>query len=180
MQQLLCFAGLPGVGKSTLSHAVSNTTGATIVDIDDFKKTHVDPTLVTTQIDPPEQRWAYYRDSIEHAFTLFEDGVGIAILDEVFHLHELRSRVEELCRARGVQVIWVEIHCAHDIIAERLASKGREGHILSTEEALRMNLLFKDIFEPFPTSTQNHVLIRNDGMCDVPSMTNEILRKMEN
>jgi predicted kinase len=178
VQRLVCFSGLPGVGKSTLSKAISCKTGATIINIDEFKRMHVDSHLIRSQIDPPEQRWTYYRDSVEHAFKLFNQGVAIAILDEVFHLHSLRARIEDLCGVRGVCVLWVEIQCPHDLIRKRLVTTSREGHILSTDEALKMNLLFQEIFEAFPTDIENHVVIYNDGSSDIWSMRDKILRKM--
>ena len=178
MQKLICFAGLPGVGKSTLSQAIRTKTGATIINIDEFKKIHVDPHLVRSQIDPPEQRWAYYRDSVEHAFDLFDQGAVTAILDEVFHLHSLRTRMENLCKERGVRMLWIEVQCPFDLVEERLATRGREGHILSTDEALKMYLLFQEIFEAFPAHIENHMVISNDGTNDACSMTDAILRKM--
>ena len=178
MQKLICLTGLPGVGKSTLSRAISIKTGATFIDIDEFKKIHIDSQLVRSQIDPPEQRWAYYRDSVEHAFNLFDQGVETAILDEVFHLHSLRTQMEGLCKRRGVRVLWVEVQCPYNLIEERLASKSREGHILSTDEALKMNLLFQEIFEAFPTHIENHIVVSNDGTNDVLSMTDKILKQL--
>ncbi len=64
MKKLILFRGLPGAGKSTFSGKVSQLTGATVVDIDDFKKVSVDAVLVKIQIDPPEQRWLYYQRTL--------------------------------------------------------------------------------------------------------------------
>jgi predicted kinase len=178
MNRLVCFAGLPGVGKSTLSQAVSGISGAQIIDIDDFKRVHVDPELVRSQIDPPELRWKYYRDSAEHAFSLFGQGSTMAILDEVFHLHSLRMKMEEFCRNNGVSVLWVEIRCSYSVVEERLTRQSRQGHILSTNEALRMYLLFQDIFEAFPDHAENHLVISSDELEDILGMRDRILKEM--
>ena len=163
MKKLILVAGLPGVGKSTISRRVSEITGARIVDIDDFKKVDTDPTLVKNQVDPPELRWLYYKKALKYVFDLFDSGVSTVVMDEVFHLNSLRSQMEALCAERQVQVLWVEVLCSYDTVEKRLSFKSREGHILSTEEALKMNILFKGIFESFSIDCRNHVTVYNDS-----------------
>lgn len=178
MPQLVCFTGLPGVGKSTISRAVSSCVSAGVIDIDEFKRVHVDPLLVTNQIDPPEQRWLYYQDSIRQAFHLFSQGTAIGILDEIFHLRQLRKQMEDLCATRKVSILWVEVQCPYDLVEQRLINKSREGHILSTDEALRMNRLFSEIYESFPSTSTNHLLVRNDGTNDLCSITEVIVERI--
>ncbi len=177
MKKLLLFAGLPGVGKSTISRRVSKEMGAKIVDIDDFKKTEVDPALVTNQIDPPELRWAYYQKALKYAFHLFDQGTSTVIMDEVFHLNSLRTQLEVLCTRQHVQVLWVEIRCPYGIVEKRLQSTRREGHILSTEEALRMHLLFGGIFEEFSTCHQNHIVVNNENDTGVDLLIEKMLKE---
>ncbi len=149
MKRIIAFAGLPGVGKSTISQAVSTPLGAVIIDIDQFKKVAVDAKLVKEQIDPPEVRWMYYQASLEHAVALFDQGTTNIIMDEVFHVQSLRTKFETYCTERQIQVMWVEVTCSYEVVEARLKVKGREGHILSTDEALAMHLRFKELFEPF-------------------------------
>ncbi|MFZ2500442.1 MAG: AAA family ATPase [Minisyncoccia bacterium] len=175
MRKLFLFAGLPGTGKSTISKAVSKKTGARIVDLDDFKKTDVDPVLVKSQIDPPDLRWSYYQKALEHAFILFDKVALPVIMDEVFHLHDLRVRLEALCGEQDVRVLWVEVRCSYDTVEERLRSATREGHILSTEEALKMHLLFMEMFEKFPARAENHVVVHNERYARVDSLVERIL-----
>ncbi|MDO8483176.1 MAG: AAA family ATPase [bacterium] len=177
MKKLLLFAGLPGVGKSTISRRVSEKTGAKIVDLDDFKKTDVDPALVTSQIDPPELRWGYYRKALEYVFSLFDRGTPAVIMDEVFHLSSLRTQLEALCAGQQVQVLWVEIRCPYDVVEKRLRSTRREGHILSTEEALKMHVLFMEIFEEFSSSSPNHVVVNNENGVSVDLLVENILKR---
>lgn len=173
MKKLLLFAGLPGVGKTAISRMVGEKNGAKIVDIDDFKKIDVDPTLVKSQIDPPELRWAYYQKALKYVFSLFDQGVSTVIMDEVFHLNSLRMQLESLCSGK-CQVLWIEVRCPYEIIEKRLQMTAREGHILSTGEALKMNLLFKEIFEKF--YSQNHIVINNKNNANVDLLAENILK----
>lgn len=179
MKKLLLFAGLPGVGKSTISRKVSKEIEAQIVDIDDFKKISVDPALVTKQIDPPELRWAYYQKALEYVFRLFDQGISCVIMDEVFHLNSLRTQLEILCTKQRVQVLWVEVRCPYDIVEKRLQSTSlrREGHILSTEETLKMHLLFQAIFEGFSPYSQNHIIVNNEDGVSMDLWVENILKK---
>jgi predicted kinase len=158
MERLILLAGLPGVGKSTIARGIASDEGAIVIDMDDFKRVAVASSLVTSQIDPPEVRWTYYQSALAHAFTLG----GTVIMDEVFHLDSLRTRLEQACRARGVQVRWIEVRCSYKVVERRLRAGARVGHILSTDEALRMYQLFQAIFEGFPEGKENYGVVNND------------------
>lgn len=178
MKKIILFAGLPGVGKSTISSKLRRKTGAKIVDLDDFKKTDIDSTLVKSQIDPPELRWSYYQRALEYVFGLFDEEISTVIMDEVFHLDSLRTQLETLCVRQDVQVLWVEVQCSYETVEARLKSKRREGHILSTEEALKMHLLFKEIFEKFSVNSQNHIIVNNEIASDMDLLVEGILKKV--
>ncbi|MEK7069472.1 MAG: AAA family ATPase [Patescibacteria group bacterium] len=173
MKKLLLFAGLPGVGKSTISGIISKKIGAKIVDIDNLKKTDVDPTLVKNQIDPPEVRWVYYQKALKCAFDLFDRGMSVVIIDEVFHLNSLRIQLESLCSEK-CQVLWVEVMCPYNIVEKRLHFTAREGHILSTKEALKMHILFKEVFESF--YNQNHIVVNNENNVNMDLLAESILK----
>lgn len=159
MKKLILVAGLPGVGKSTLARKIARENNGVVLDLDDFKKVVVDPKLVTTQIDPPEVRWIYYSQAINHALTL---QIDVVVMDEVFHIHLLRSQIEDLCFNNGIEVVWIEVVCDFKVVERRLNEKDREGHILSKEEALRMYLLFQEIFEKFPEGKENYIVVNNN------------------
>lgn len=177
MSELLLFSGLPGVGKSTISRAVGEKTGATVVDIDEFKKIDVDPALLKSQIDPPEQRWAYYQKALGHVLDLYGQGIATVIMDEVFHLHSLRTKLEALCAERNVRVLWIEVRCTYETVEKRLQSKARNGHVLSTSESLKMYTLFTGIFEKFPDCTGNHIIVHNESDANTDLVVADILKK---
>jgi predicted kinase len=173
--RLLLFTGFPGVGKSTISQGVGQRTGATIVDLDDFKKTDVDPLQVKHEIDPPDVRWAYYQKALECVFDKFDQGLRMAIMDEVFHLRSLRDQLESRCANREVQAIWIEVQCPYAVVRKRLESTTRPGHILTTEEALNMYLRFQDIFEAFPANSKNRIVVNNEHDTDINLLVERIL-----
>ncbi len=167
MKKVVFLAGLPGVGKSTIARKLAEKTGGSVLDIDRIKGEVVDPSLVASVIDPPDVRWKCYKQAADEVSFLFEQGASTIFVDEVFHLQSLRERLEALCTQRNMDVLWVEVQCPYEEVENRLRSNGRDGHILSTEEALRMNLLFRELFEPFPQDKANHLTFRNEAGCDV-------------
>ncbi|QQR82186.1 ATP-binding protein [Candidatus Campbellbacteria bacterium] len=177
-KQLILFCGLPGSGKTTISRELCRITGGKLIDLDEFKKTDVDPLLVKSEIDPPEVRWTYYQKGLRAALALFATGTHTIIIDEVFHLAELRRKIANFCREQHITITWVEVRCPYDVVAQRLSSKPRIGHILSTEEALAMNRLFENIFEPFPTLSDGHIVVENTGSGRIEEVVVCILEKM--
>ena len=176
--QLILFCGLPGSGKTTISRRLCEVINAKFIDLDDFKKIEVDPTLVRSQIDPPEIRWSYYQKGLCEAMRLFTSGIQNIIIDEVFHLAELRQRIEDFSEQNGISLLWVEVRCPYKVVEERLLAKPRVGHILSTEEALKMYGLFGEIFEPFAPDNSGHVLINNESNDRIDVVLTLILQRM--
>jgi predicted kinase len=172
---LVLFAGLPLAGKTTISKEVGRRLGFPIVDIDTFKRAVVDPAKVSKEIDPPEIRRQYYELALNHVEQLLCDNRG-AIIDEVFHLASLRAWIEDWCAQKDITVVWVEVVCDRAVVEQRMSCGVRHGHILSTEEALQMNALFRGIFEPFE-NTPDHVCVNNSGNTDLDGVVN-ILTKL--
>ncbi|MFH1457382.1 MAG: AAA family ATPase [Patescibacteria group bacterium] len=161
MKKIIFIAGLPGVGKSTISRIIAGNNGR-IVDIDDFKKVVYknSPELDPTQLDPPEIRWAYYQLAVKHAMSMTADKV---VIDETFHLQVLRGRLEDFCVKLGAEVEWVHVLCTSETVEKRLRAKARVGHILSTDDAIRMHHLFHGIFQRFPKGKKNLIVVDNNN-----------------
>ncbi|MEK7601846.1 MAG: AAA family ATPase [Patescibacteria group bacterium] len=165
MKRLSLFVGLPGSGKSTLAHALAGRLGAEIVDIDDFKRDVVDPTALSEGIDPPDVRWQYYRRALDHILGLFENGAEHVVTDEMFHVRELRERIEAVCVQCGISVLWIEVRCTDAEVVSHLAVHPRKGHILSTEQTLRMRQEVARVFDDFPCNA-NRLVVSNAGSVD--------------
>ena len=163
MRTIVLIAGFPGVGKSTIARAVAEKLHAAVLDVDEFKRKTVDPALLVSQIDPPEVRWKYYTATLAEAFRLLESDVATTVvIDEVFHLRELRGRIKALCAEKAVQVFWVEVLCPYELVKERLEKKERSGHVLSFEKTLEMHRRFQEVFESF-NGQEDRTLVINDG-----------------
>lgn len=176
MKHLVLTSGLVGVGKSTVAKAIAQRLGGHFVDVDDFKKSIVDSVKVKEVIDSPEVRWVYYEKALEHVIgVMSNDKDSVVVIDEVFHLATLRSRIESFCSSVGITVLWVEVKSPFGTVKRRLEGKGREGHILSTEEALTMHLMFKEVFEPFNLN-DNYICLNNDRDDELPSFDDVVKR----
>lgn len=178
MKKLVLFSGLPGVGKTTISRAFCQENNGQVIDIDDFKKTTVNPSLVKSEIDPPEIRWEYYEKALQHAHSLFLEGHQLVVMDEVFHLSSLRKRIEEFSLQRNIEVVWIEIKCPYSVVVDRLSRHERTGHLLSREEALLMYRMFNEIFEPFENKRGSRILVRNTGFVSMDQIVRFIQAKM--
>lgn len=172
-KKVLCFAGLPGTGKSTVSRIVSEKTRGLLLDLDIYKKQVVDPKLVTESIDPPDLRWKYYSLAIDGMKLLPHE---IVIVDEVFHLGELRRLFEERCAENHMETKWFEVTCPTNLVKERLLIP-RPGHILSPQQAIIMNQLFSDLFEPF-SLVNNYTQINNDGSLKPEILAEKIVQTL--
>ena len=58
---MLLVAGVPGVGKTTISTRLAQELGGQILQVDDFKKAVVDPSKMGEEIDP--QRYSIQREN---------------------------------------------------------------------------------------------------------------------
>lgn len=170
MKRLILLAGLPGVGKTTISKGICERIVAQVVPIDKFKK----PSVGEPQIDPPDLRWSYYQEALEEVFDLFNNGIHAIVMDEVFHVGTLRSKVENACATQGAKVIWIHVECPYELVEQRLKSNERKDHLLRTDTALRLHLEFKEIFDEFPAHSSNHIKVYNDGSLNLDELVQAI------
>lgn len=178
MSTLVLFSGLPGVGKTTISQAFCKKNNGHTIDLDDFKKTDVDPKLVKDFIDPPDVRWGYYQKALHRAHSLFLGGAHLVVMDEVFHLADLRKRIDTFCAERNIRAMWIEVRCPYLVVRDRLNMHEREGHILSPLETMTMYRMFHKIFEPFEDVQGSHILVQNVGFASVDHVVRFIQAKM--
>ncbi len=172
MKNVMCFSGLPGTGKSTISKIVVQKTGGILLDLDIYKRQVVDPNVVSNSIDPPEIRWQYYSLAIEGIKVLPHE---VIIVDEVFHLNYLRTKFENSCISNDMRIIWVEVICAMNVVKTRLETP-RPGHILSPSEAIAMNRMFAEIFEPFSGEMSNYIQLDNSGNENIDVLASQVLQ----
>jgi hypothetical protein len=69
------------------------------------------------------------------------------------------------------------VQCPYEVVEKRLKKTSREGHILSTDEALKMHVEFKNIFDPFPEGKKNYVRI--DNATDTYALVDELLELIQ-
>lgn len=175
-KNLILIAGLPGVGKTTLARELAARTQAVHFDIDIVKKMVVPRDKVSEEIDPPEYRRKYYRETIHRLPDLFaEDHNHTVVIDETFHLRVFRDMWTESAKYLNINLFWVEVVCPAEVVKERLRlGRGRENHILG-DKAYPMYLLFKDMFEPM--SEPREIV---DNSRDLAPQLQRIVKKLEN
>ncbi len=162
MTTLVLVAGVAGSGKSTIAQPLACVLKAVVVDIDPYKRQVVNPDALTQSIDPPHVRWEYYRLALKQVFQHFEQGARFVVLDEMFHVRDLRRRIAQACRDRRIQVRWIEVQCSDEEAARRIEERPRNGHILSSEELLKIRAEVARVFDPFADEGP-HLMLCNVG-----------------
>lgn len=116
---LIVFAGLPGVGKSTLSRALAKELGATWLRIDSIEQAMREGANLPDDIGPA----GYFV-----AYRLAADNLqlgGTVIADSVNPLEITRDAWREIGESVGVRVVEVEVICS-DVEAHQRRIETRE------------------------------------------------------
>jgi predicted kinase len=150
MQTLVAVAGLPGVGKTTVSAAVAERLGATRLRSDVLRKELFDAPDYR-----PEETEAVYAELRERAADLLAEGESV-VLDATFREGSRRDRVAAVAEANGAAFRFVHVTCADEVVRERIAA--REGDASDADVAVYEQL--KGEFEPVE---REHVRIDNSG-----------------
>ena len=150
MQSLVAVAGRPGVGKTTVSGAVTDRLGATRLRSDVLRKELFDAPDYR-----PEETDAVYADLRERAATLLAEGESV-VLDATFREQSRRDRVAAVADAGDATFRFVHVTCADAVVRERIAA--REGDASDADVAVYEEL--KGEFEPVE---REHVHVDNSG-----------------
>lgn len=109
MQKLIIFTGPPGVGKSTLSYKLAQTTGWAL-----FTKDQVERSLELSGIHNPK---AAYDILLDLAKLNLQNNVTV-ILDAVFGFQSLQGRLRDMADETGAKLYIVSCICS-DVAAWR-------------------------------------------------------------
>ncbi|MFC7228045.1 AAA family ATPase [Salinirubellus salinus] len=150
MQRLVAVAGLPGVGKTTVSGAVAERLGATRLRSDVLRKElFSDPTYAASETE------AVYRTLRDRAAERLAAGESV-VLDATFREQPRRRRVAAVADDHGAAFRFVHVECADSVVRERIAA--REGDASDADVAVYEQL--KGEFEPVE---RDNVRVDNSG-----------------
>lgn len=80
-------------------------------------------------------------------------------MDEMFHVREIRQKINDLCSDAGVVTKWVHVIVSEEEFQKRI--KKREGHIMTPKESMKVRSDVAKIFDPF--KCKNVIIINNDN-----------------
>ncbi len=151
MQIVKLIAGLPGVGKTTLAKKLVEDSGGCLrhLDMDDYKV--ISGQSSNDSIDGLDVRRAYYNVAADEILRLSreeEDFSGV-VLEEIFHIRALRIEMMEKLQGGGLYVEWIHVTCPFEVVKQRLEENPRQGHMLTTEQSLKLYRDFESLFEAF-------------------------------
>ncbi len=147
---LICFAGLPGAGKSTLARACARAFGATYLRIDT-----IDHALRTAGLD---EVWA---EGYVAAYALATENLRLGrpvVADSVNPLRLTRDAWRNAAAAAGVPIIEIEIICS-DPSEHRQRLETRENDIPGSAPVSWQKVLDRS-FEPWD---RPHLVIDTAG-----------------
>lgn len=112
---LILVFGLPGTGKTTFAHALS----------DYLKAEHLNTDVIRDRLGKRSQynehtKEFIYDELLRSARFELDKGRGV-ILDGTFYKESLRKRFTELGSDYGLPVIWVEVCAGEKVIKERIS-----------------------------------------------------------
>jgi chloramphenicol 3-O-phosphotransferase len=163
---IIFFAGLPGVGKSSLAEAISKRFNIPYYPVD-AKKIELYPALdpqyqykidndISFAVGVKRKFFTAVAKDLERRASITRD----IIVDDVLHRESWRKILFDCARTHfdGFIVFWVKT--GEEIVKERLLSAVRKQHLL--KDPWRMHLSYKNRFQDF--SDQVIVFENNDHL----------------
>jgi predicted kinase len=150
MRSLVAVAGLPGVGKTTVSGAIADRLGATRLRSDVLRKELFDAPAYR-----PAETEAVYAELRERAAGLLADGESV-VLDATFRGQSRRDRVAGVAEANDAAFRFVHVTCADGVVRERIAT--REGDASDADVTV-----YEQLKGEFEAVKRDHVRIDNSG-----------------
>lgn len=150
MQRLVAVAGLPGVGKTTVSAAVAERLGATRLRSDVLRKElFPDPSYAAAETE------TVYETLRERAAMHLAEGESV-VLDATFREQARRDRVAAVAGEHGATFHFVHVECADSVVRERIAA--REGDASDADVAV-----YEQLKGEFESVERDHVRVDNSG-----------------
>ena len=141
--QLVCVCGLPGVGKSTVSAAITERIDAVRFRTDAVRKELFENPLYTE-----DERKQVYDELFDRTRTVLHDGTSV-VLDGTFAEQERRTAIQDISRSHGVNFRLIQVVCDSAVAEERIASRD---DISDADVAVHRE--FKQEFEPIELEYQ--------------------------
>jgi hypothetical protein len=147
---LVVVCGLPGVGKSRVSRAISERLDATLVRSDVVRKDLVDDPQYTS--DETERTYAAVRDRAREHLAAGDR----VVLDATYRSQSLRDAIAEMGTDAGAETTFVRVICDTDVVRERIRARTDTVSDATYRNYLELKSEFDDLQRP-------HVVVDNSG-----------------
>ncbi|MFB6250869.1 MAG: AAA family ATPase [Halobellus sp.] len=151
--RLVVVAGLPGVGKTTVSREIADRLGGRLVRTDVVRRDCFSDPRYTA-----EERATVYDELFERGRSTAAEG-GVAVLDGTFRKRADRERAAAVADAEGVPLDIVAVECEEAVVRERIARREDD----ESDADFEIHRRFRERYEPIEL---DHVRIDNSGGLD--------------
>lgn len=135
---LLCVAGLPGSGKTTLAESIGFGTGAPVVSSDWLRK-RLGGVDLFARGGPELYSDDFNRRTLAALLQAAEavvDGGRPVILDATFARQDWRRAAFEFGKHRGIVTLFLEATCPEDVLRQRLRARQSQNSVSDARESL--------------------------------------------
>ena len=145
---LILVCGLPGTGKSTVSKAIAEKTGAVLFNTDVVRK-ELFPRPAYTQ----EEKDLVYRMLFEMAEKFLKQSKNV-VLDGTFYKKELRSRVKAIAQRNKSGFAIIEVVCSEKTAKCRLDDRAKSESLSDADFCV-----YRKIREQFEPIREKHFVV---------------------